>query len=552
MINKRRLLIANDASSLGTGYGVYGRELLTRLYNTGKYEIAELSCYLSSEGAEELKKQVPWTIYPNAPSVTDSDEIKQAYHKTQINAFGSWRFDYVCAHFRPDIVFDMRDYWMYAYQETCVFRKHYKWVVMPTVDSAPQKGEWISTFQNMDLVIPYTDWARRTLKAQCKNSINMFPSIVNAGVDLDVFKPPENKKQLQAELFGREVEVTGCVMRNQKRKLIPDILKSYRAYLDKLLEEGKTEKFEKSILYIHTTFPEASGWNLPALLLEHNMIDKTYFTNICPHCHSVRITKFHEQPVTCKTCNKIGTMLPNAGRTIPTKNLVTIYQAFDLFLQVAICEGFGMPQAEAAACGIPIAATDYSAMSEIVANLEGYPIRVAALFRELETEANRANPDGQAITQIIYNYFALPEEERQEKSKRTRALCGQHYSWDACAEVWDRALSSVDISSNVPWDSPRSPYDSSVPIPTDLSPQELINFITKEIIKEPWLAETAGIKSMVKDCSNGYVIDRNHGARGVGMESIIKTLEKLLNHKANMEELRVNHQELDKMVSYYA
>ena len=110
---KTKILIANDASILGTGYGVYGKELLKRLNATGKYEIAELACYadINTPGIKDYE----WKVYPNAVGPQHKDW--ESYRKTSVSAFGGWRFNKVAIHFQPDIVFDIRDYWMYAYQE---------------------------------------------------------------------------------------------------------------------------------------------------------------------------------------------------------------------------------------------------------------------------------------------------------------------------------------------------------------------------------------------------------------------------------------------------
>lgn len=542
-MRKTRILIANDASNLGTGYGVYGKELLTRLHNTGKYEIAELACYVTVETAKQMAKTVPWKIYPNAVSEEDTEEQRKNYSLVPYNAFGAWRFDKVCLHFKPDIVFDVRDYWMYAYQETSPCRPFFKWVVMPTVDSAPQKNEWLHTFASMDLVVPYTEWARDTLTEQCKDTINLFPEIANAGVDLDVFKPSEDRKALQKKLFGEELEITGCVMRNQKRKLIPNVLKSYRDYLDRLLESGETEKYNKSYLYLHTSYPEHSGWDLAQLLVEHNMLNKTYFTNLCLKCKSVSISKFHHHASVCDNCGGMSCTMPNAGSSVETEHLVTVYQLFDLFLQVAICEGFGMPQVEAAACGVPIASVDYSAMTEIVRKLEGYPIPVKTLFRELETGADRANPDNEAIVDIIYDYFHMSQEKQQEKSKKTRELCEKYYSWDLVAEVWDRAFSSVDINDKPAWDCPRR-ETSSVKVPNELGSRAMIEFIINEIIMEPHLLETSPVQKLIMDFTCGFAASGKNAMVPLRSEEVIRQLQVLLKRKTGFENVRMNPEKL--------
>lgn len=541
-MRKTRILIANDCSLLGTGYGVYGKELLTRLNNTGKYEIAEIACYSSTDNPAH--QDIPWKVYPNVPSTQDPKELHDKYAMSAAHAFGSWRFNQSILHFKPDIVFDIRDYWMYAYQEISPFRKFFKWVVMPTVDSAPQKPEWLNTFANMDLVVPYTQWAKTTLQNQCQDSINLFSEIANAGVDLDMFVPPKNKKEIQKEIFGKELSLTGVVMRNQKRKLFPDLFAAYRGYLDRLLAEGKTELYDKSYLYLHTSYPESTGWNIPGLLVEHNLINKTYVTSICRNCKAVYPTKFHESLCKCDRCNTVACVIPCATNPAPTEALAAIYQTFDLFLQVAICEGFGMPQVEAAACGVPVASVDYSAMSEIVRNLKGYPIPVQRLYREMETGANRAYPDIESMINIIYNHHVnLTDEQKERMSSETRSLCSKYYSWDSVAAVWDRAFDSVDISTNLAWDSPPRLTDSSSPVPSGLGAVEFIEYIIAEIIKEPYLLNTAPIREIIKDFTNGYALQRQK-VQNIKPDMVVKQLEEFLNAKKIYESLRQNPDKL--------
>lgn len=546
-MTKRRILIANDAHWLGTGYGVYGKELLTRLHNTGKYEIAELCCYATKEMCEKM--DAPWKLYGNAVSLDKPQELKQKYSSNPTNSFGLWSFDQALLHFKPDIVFDIRDYWMYAFQETNTFRKYFKWIVMPTVDSAPQSKDWLITFTNMDYVIPYTKWAYDTLESQCRSTIKLFPHIANAGVDLEAFKPPEDKKEVKKRLFRNEnASVTGCVLRNQKRKLVPNILKAYRNYLDRLIAEGNIELYNNSYLYLHTTYPESSGWNLPELLLEFKMLDKTIVTTCCTNCGSAYPSKFHEAVIPCINCKEQSAVLPSVSNPIKTEVLSQIYQSFDLFLQVAICEGFGMPQIEAAACGVPIASVNYSAMSEIVTKLEGYHIPLRNMFREMETQADRAMPDDDAITSIIYHFFSLSDAEKTAKSQRTRELCEKYYSWDNVASVWDMALSAVDISDNIPWDSPPRETKMNEKIPGGLSASEFVDYIASEIIQEPWLSETALFIRMKKELANGY---RSSGMpMPISHQNVVSALEVFMNNKISLENARANQEEHFKLTGF--
>jgi glycosyltransferase involved in cell wall biosynthesis len=535
MKNKIKVLIANDSHFLGTGYGVYGKELLTRLHNSGKYEVAEIGCY--SDGKSENAKKSPWRFYPAIPD-QETEAFKQ-YKSNNVNQFGSFVFGHALLDFQPHIVFDIRDYWMYAYQEIHPYRPFYKWVVMPTVDSAPQKEDWLYTFSSMDCVIPYTKWAKETLQQQCGSKINLFSKVANAGINVNEYTPNPNKKIYQKNIFGKNVDITGMVMRNQKRKLFPDILSAYRKYLNKLLSESKIAEYDRQYLYIHTSYPEPHGWDIPKLLLEHDLLDKVYFTYICKNCHAVFPSKFSNSISMCNTCSNISAVLPSANTPVPTEKLKDIYNYFDLFVQYAICEGFGMPQIEAASCGVPIASVDYSAMSEIVENLEGYKIPVQRMFRELETDADRAYPDKDATVEILYDFHInKTKKQKQKMSEQTRKLCETHYTWDQVYSVWDECFSSIDLSDLPKWDSPRRETNhSNISVPSDLDPYGFVAYIINNIIKEPFLLKTSPVNTLLKHFADG-VFAQGGGIRSIKYSDVTSNLEKYLNNKIAYEDMR--------------
>ena len=133
-----------ESHNLSSGFGRYTTEILQRLYDSNKYEIAELCCY--SNSGVLSSHPVPWKVYPNAPDSDEPEEGKKAYNDNPINQFGQWRFERVVLHFKPDVVCDIRDYWMFAYQELSPLRKYFHWIIAPTIDSIPQRQEWLHTF----------------------------------------------------------------------------------------------------------------------------------------------------------------------------------------------------------------------------------------------------------------------------------------------------------------------------------------------------------------------------------------------------------------------
>lgn len=539
---KKRILIANDASFLGTGYGVYGKELLTKLHNSGKYEIAELGCYADNK----TEYNPPWKFYPNG--VTAQDERLPQYKSHPANQFGAWRFDRVLLDFRPHIVFDVRDYWMYSYQEISPLRKYFHWVIMPTVDSAPQKTEWLFTFCNADIVVPYTEWAKNVLISSCGNKINLFPKVANAGFNPQDFYPVEDKKAHKINTFGKDYDVIGLVMRNQKRKLFPDILQAYRLYLNYLLDNDQKDKYDNSILYLHTTYPEEMGWDIPALLIEFQLSDKVFFSYKCRNCDNYFPSKFKGSLTKCHKCNNYAASFASTSNHVSNDILNKIYNSFDLFVQCAICEGFGMPQVEAAACGVPIASVDYSAMTEIAENLHGFKIPVARLFREMETNANRAYPDIQSMVSIFVNFFTkMSDEDKKELSIKARQECVNRYTWDQVFSVWDECFSSIDITKKPDWNSKEisKTYHESNNVPNNLDAHDLTKYIVYDVINEPQLFYSAVSQELIRDLTFNLV-SRGGAVRTLNITDLTQPMENLLSNKISCEQARVNPSALKK------
>jgi glycosyltransferase involved in cell wall biosynthesis len=539
---KKRVFIANDSSFIASGYGVYGKELLTRLHNSGKYEVAELGCY--ADCARPEIKTIPWKFYPNAASTNEPNF--ETYKNNVANQFGAWRFNRAILDFKPHIVFDVRDYWMSSYQETSPYRRYFHWVLMPTVDSAPQKTDWYYTFANADVVVPYTEWAKKTLIEGGGNKLNIFPKIANAGINPNEFYPIENKREHKIKYFGDDYDIVGLVMRNQKRKLIPDILLAFKNYLNKIKH---TDKYSKTYLYLHTSYPEENGWDLPNLLLEFGLLDKTYFTYTCRSCHKYFPSKFNNALIKCQHCGSDNSAcVASVANSISTEALNEIYNLFDIFIQYAICEGFGMPQVEAAACGLQIASVDYSAMTEITENLNGIKIPVKRFFRELETNADRAYPDNDFTTDLLYRYFnEMTPETKELNSKKIREKCLSIYTWDNVYKVWDECFDQLNISDKVPWNTNQKflTNHANMSVPGNLSPRDFVEYICCNIINEPYLIKTAGIQQMIRDL-NSKIVARGGTIRGFAFADTVQLLEQHLNNKVAAEEMRHKEAELPK------
>ena len=383
-MSKTRILFCGEFSGLNTGYSKYAKEVLTRLHATGKYEIAEHGCY--ADPNEEtgriraLMQNTSWKVYGNMPA---NEEEKAAYDSSAVNAFGAWKFEAICLDFKPHIVCDIRDFWMMSHEENSPFRPYYNLIWMPTVDASPQNEQWLSSYANADAIFTYNDWSAELLRREGGGKINVIGSAPPSASDL--YKPLDKDAVKHKLGLDKKFKIVGMISRNQRRKLYPDLFAGFRTFLN---NTGRNDV----LLYCHTSFPDA-GWDIPKLLLQHGLASKVLFTYRCQKCGHAFPAFFSDALTQCVHCNNPSACLPNVQNGVTDEVLSVVLNMFDVYVQYANSEGFGIGQVEAAACGVPIMATDYSAISDVVRKLNGYPIRVETLLEEVETGCMRAKPD---------------------------------------------------------------------------------------------------------------------------------------------------------------
>lgn len=432
--------MCSEASFINSGFGVYTKELLTRLHNTNKYEIAEFASYGFVNDPRD--SSISWKYYANG--VREDDPRHKEYSSRGDNQFGRWRFEKVLLDFKPDIVFDIRDYWMTAYQRISPLRQFFHWILMPTVDSSPQQEEWIDTFLDADAVFTYSDWGADVLKKQSSGKIN-YINTASPGVDCNIFKPKDRLKIKEKFDLSPDSIIIGSVMRNQKRKLFPELFSSFRKTLDILESNNEHDLAQNLFLYVHTSYPDM-GWDIPEILRQNRIINKVLFSYICKNCGNVYCSKFQGPSTVCKKCMSKACTLPSVTNGFTQNDLSDIYNIFDLYVQYSICEGFGMPQVEAGACGVPIATVNYSAMVDVVNNLNAYPIKIKTEFKELETKAIRVYPDNDDLAQYVINFIKTPKPIRDKQRQEVHELTHSKYNWDIAFKKWEAYFDELDES----------------------------------------------------------------------------------------------------------
>lgn len=542
-----KVLMCSEASFINSGFGIYAKEILSRLHRTNKYDIAEFASYGFVNDPRD--KDIKWRYYANA--VKDNDPRHGEYTSRGDNQFGRWRFEKVLLDFRPDVVIDVRDYWMSAYQAISPLRPFFHWILMPTVDSAPQQDEWIDTFLNADAIFTYSDWGAKVLQKQSSGKINYIDT-ASPGVDTSVFKI-KDRQHIKTQLgLGPDSIIIGSVMRNQKRKLIPELLNSFRLVLDKL-QNTNSNLGNNLYLYLHTTYPDM-GWDIPELLRQSRLCNKVLFTYACKQCKSTECSVFVGPQKMCSQCMSKSMSFPSVTDGIDSTVLSSIYNIFDLYVQYSICEGFGMPQVEAGACGVPIATVNYSAMCDIVEKLDAYPIKVKSFFKELETKAMRAYPDNEDLCQIILDFIQQPKPIRDKQRQSIQEKTHELYNWDHIAAKWEQYLDLLNANEY------RSDWSGGKYISIDLNEYKNVQhsdyFSNMLNMCSQALQDTSDIGSyrvleLLKNADYGFINNGPTSIAPFNYNNIIEYMKTVINNNNQSQDVKNNHYKFqDDFVQY--
>jgi glycosyltransferase involved in cell wall biosynthesis len=560
MTEKKRILFVGEASFLNTGFSTYYRELLPRLAATGKYELAELGCYVRQDDprADEFI-QGRWKFYGVMPTTQEEAQAFQqpsAHPRAKgqnTNQFGEYKFNAVVADFKPDIVIDIRDWWMLEYQERSIFRPWYKWIIMPTVDAEPQSEEWIQTYENASLVLAYSDYGVHTLRRQSqllpngKRKMRVWPRAMRPGVDLDVFKPMDKLEVREHWNLNREMPIIGTVMRNQSRKLYPDLIDGFARMKEKYKGE---QRVDDAALLIHSCWPDnAHSYDYPRHIMRLESYDWMPYHSkgirgsilqsmYCHNCKETSVTfamNLWNKPVQdgrikmpCPHCGQHEASPPNTSVGFSREELSNLYNLMDLYVQCSICEGDGMPIQEAKACGVPTLVTDYTAMrekgrfpdyshfEELKITEDNYTcpnggdvIDVGRYYYEPETSCRRAHPDVEDLADKMHDLITNRVKLRKLEEE-ARGCAEENYDWNELWKQWEYVLDNVKpLDRAETWDSPIQTHEAAIsrPVPEGLTDEQYVEWLYLEILGYPSV-DPVGAKTWVQHLSMGISRER--------------------------------------------
>lgn len=472
----KKILFVGEFSQISTGYGKITAELIRRFNNNG-YEVAELATFCGP--GDPRIKNCAWRVYPNLPS---NDEENNEYSSNPQNSNGRWKFEQVLMDFQPNYVFGNGDPFMYEYQMHSPFRDNFNWIITAPVDGIPQHNQWIHIFNNAEGLTTYTQWGKEVLE-----SYNLKVDGVTPPVASNEFFPvsQEEVKKFRQSLNLGNKKIIGTIMRNQPRKLFDRLFEAYA----ELLKERDV------ILYCHTTYPDA-GWDLSELLLKHKILHKVLFTYKCKACSQSYASTFQDLKTFCPFCKNQAAKMPDGQDSVDNRTLNRIINIFDVYVQLASREGFGIPQIEAAACDIPVVTVNYAGMVDIIDNLNAYSIDAQNNYLSYPMNMMEANPSVGEVTEQLKS--ALDQELKGKNIFRGKYK--EFYeSWDKTYNVFKSIIDNLPVK---PWNK------VAISAPAEynelrVSNEDYVKFLMIHVLGKPDLVGSYLMSRMIKDLNAG-------------------------------------------------
>jgi len=392
-----RIIWYANAPWINSGYGIVCRNVVTRLQK--KHDIA-IQCNYGLYGNE-----IVWNGIKCFPAKQPSSDLFSASTKACFSALEknmkSWKGDVAILHY---------DTWVNSDQ---LITTGIPYVPYAPIDGYPVSPLIIDGFKTANKIVVYCDWAKKILKEDYDIDAFAIPH----GIDPTVFYPvanDDNKKICRRKFGLSETQmIFTCIgSNNGTRKGFAETMEAYGNFLHKHPEAVKDTR-----LYMHTDYVGfGGGYNLYNLCQLFGIAANVKFTT------------------------------PSSYENITSDDVADLYRASDVLLNCSHGEGFGIPIIEASACGIPVVATDFTSMTELV---KGHGMLV--------------RPSGRMLQNMDYTYHAIPfvpdivkaMETYYEDWKGSRALLKEHgesgakiarekYNWDDIIIKWEELLKVIE------------------------------------------------------------------------------------------------------------
>jgi glycosyltransferase involved in cell wall biosynthesis len=288
------------------------------------------------------------------------------------------------------------------------------------------------SFNKINLPIPMSLYCQRQIKDYYNINTQYIPHATNT----ELFHPLSNEERnkLKAKLGLTDKFIVGVVGRNQGRKMMDRIFKTFKQF---------SLKAKNAVLLLHTDPMDIAGtFEMNKIIETYSLQNRVFFTGMTFYKGFI-----YEQ-------------------------MNNVYNTFDVYFSTSSGEGFGVCTIEAMSCGIPCVLPDYTTTHELIIKdgqcgeaflLAGNDedTHVETMLNqgctEKEMDLRLSNGtitgawtvergisciyDGALKLEKLYKDASL----REQYGKIGREKVLKYYSWQLIIDEWDRRLTKLVI-----------------------------------------------------------------------------------------------------------
>lgn len=392
-------------------------------------------------------------------------------------------------------------------------------------------GKWTQKLQEYFKHYPIKDYIEKPKGQNWKNNISFMEDhflVPIIGIEYKMHEGP----YFDFEVDQDHTYNSGGYACDNSRKLFPDLIDAF----GRMKNKYKGEKVvDKAVLLLHSSWPDNRySYDYPRHIhrlqsnyygLEPNTAYKgikndvmqTFMCHQCGHIFAGWAFNLYNRPIEnrgmghkvylpCQKCGANAATTPDTAHGFTREQLAWLYNCCDLYAQVSIAEGEGMPPNEAKACGKPVLVMDHSSMaekgrfcgeyihykdkteSEHSSQLGGEIIRVDRHYYEPETSQRRCLPDLDDLADKMYKILSN-DELRDQMGTDARRCAEENYSHEKVAKEWEYILDNIKpIDRSQTWDKPHYVIQrETVEVPQELySPgqeEAFVDFLYLKVLR---------------------------------------------------------------------
>lgn len=428
---KKKILFQSDCATSKTGFGRNAKAVLSYLYKTGKYDLAQYC--VSQRENDAVFKRLPWRAYgtfpseANIPKLLENLEPQEAENRKKLFGYGEALLDSVIEKEKPDVYFAVQDIWGIDFAIDRHWFSRIDSILWTTLDSVPILESAVKAAKKTKNFWVWSEFAEKELHKMGHAHVKTYHGAID---DSKFYSKPEEEKLFLRQRHGIEQNafVIGFVFRNQLRKSVFSLLKGL--YLFKQIHPEANAK-----VLLHTSWDES--WDIKKFMKEFSLKDEDVLTTfVCKSCNYFKVEHPTARQKKCPKCEKETFVTTSPSHGIDEEELNDVYNLMDVYCHPFTSGGQEMPIQEAKFAGLITLATNYSCGEDNCAEGSGSIPLEWEEYREPGTQFIKAATSALSISNSLEKVFLMSKEKRKEVGIISKEWAYKNYSIEStCKKI---------------------------------------------------------------------------------------------------------------------